>query len=202
MNLIFLGGFGGNMFNWLESQDKIYPQHTYHVLDVDPLSVRRIAAKGHANVYCKLMEETSISEEHLTPHVRKDDLNIIIAGLGGRSGGKMALAYSGLFEKERYHACFIVVLPFSFEGKDKSAYAILEKIGSSNIVLPIKNQNLVQLADKTKPVNVAFSLIDNEIGYIIGVLQNNPAGENSGAPHNDAIIKNEDLERFFRCCKP
>jgi HJR/Mrr/RecB family endonuclease len=186
MNIIFIGGAGGNAF----IRHNINPKNTYNVINTDSGALAMIQEqKGqipnvkysqiftekfhglgtggqYELVYKHAIENRNILESILNGN----DMNVIISGLGGGTGTGITLAISDILVDKKFSICFIVLKPFDFEGyaKQNIANTTIEQIkksGSNYIV--IENQKLLKVIDKRTTIKNAFKLVDDSIYMII-----------------------------------
>ncbi|MBR6418168.1 MAG: hypothetical protein IKS36_05085 [Bacteroidales bacterium] len=98
---------------------------------------------------------------------------LVVAGMGGKYSVEVIEALCRVHGQMHLNVGFVwvfVVMPFNFEGRDKRAADNLAKVkNAASKVITFDNNDLRQYNDR--PLNEAFSVVDQEVCEVIDVAK-------------------------------
>lgn len=185
--IVAVGGAGARIMHRLVKRP--IPEVRYVVCDADvksldlcPPAVTAIQMREHGShgfdgdvVTARRMAEDSLFQLKLKGGVKKADLVILTAGMGGMTGSGASPVIAGAIKETGAFVLALVTTPFAFEGpkRRQQAAEALQRLGTQvdNVVV-VENDRLLRDADKDKPVAHVFSGVDEVIeNAILSVVQ-------------------------------
>lgn len=167
IKLIGIGGCGGNTVNNLRRKD--IENVDFVLVDNDEKALERAATEK----LLLIEKDDPALDEELQTLLADSPCVVVVAGMGGKYSPEVVAALCRVHKRiyaDKGFAWVFAVLPFNFERRDRRASDSLAMVTEvATKVITFDNNDLRQYNDR--PLNEAFSVVDQKVCEIIEKLQ-------------------------------